>query len=261
MTRPDQPGLPDLSIVVTAHSETVVCGPTMRSADLAVEAARERGYVVETVIALDRATDATRAFFAQSRFDHWQRWEFDEGDLGRVRNAAVPRTSGRHVAFLDADDLFSENWLAEGIAVLDEAAREGRRVIAHAELNVMFDGGNSVLVHIDQSSPLFTPLFAYVRNYHDSLCMTPRQAHLDIPYVSRDIPNGLSFQDWQFSIETMAAGWEHVLVRDTIIFKRRRDASLGQESSNRRSIVRKLPAMAIDRVQDLARTGKAPTGE
>ena len=244
---------PDLSVVVTAHSETIVCGPTMRSADLAVEAARASGYEVETIVALDGATEATRAYFAQPRFDHWQRWDFDEGDLGRVRNAAVARSRGRYLAFLDADDLYSENWLAEGIAVLDDAARQGRRVIAHPELNVMFDGGNSVLVHIDQASPLFTPWFAYLRNYHDSLCMTPREAHLDIPYVSRDIPNGLSFQDWQFSIESMAAGWEHVLVRDTIIFKRRRDTSLGQESSNRRSIVRKLPAMAIDRVQDLAR--------
>ncbi|KAA1426295.1 glycosyltransferase family 2 protein [Nocardioides antri] len=250
-------GTPDLSVIATAHSETVVCGPTMRSADLAVDAARARGYVVETIVALDGATEATRAYFEQPRFGHWVRWEFAEGDLGRVRNAAVARSGGRYVAFLDADDLYSENWLAEGVAALDAAAAEGRRVIAHPELNVMFDGGNSVLVHIDQASPLFTPYFAYLRNYHDSLCMTPREAHLTIPYVSRDIPNGLSFQDWQFSIETMAAGWEHILVRDTIIFKRRRDTSLGQESSNRRSIVRKLPAMAIDRVQDLARLGKA----
>ncbi|MEZ0578841.1 glycosyltransferase [Nocardioides sp. MH1] len=248
---------PDVSLVVTAHSETVVCGPTMRSADLAVAAARAQGYEVETVIALDVASDETREYFDQQRFDHWERWDFQEADLGRVRNAAVARATGRYIAFLDADDLFSENWLAEGIAVLDEAAAQGRRAIAHPELNVMFDGGNSVLVHIEQASPLFTPWFAYLRNYHDSLCLTPREAHLAIPYVSRDIPNGLSFQDWQFSIETMAAGWEHVLVRDTIIFKRRRDTSLGQESSIRRSIVRKLPAMAIDRVHDLARVGKA----
>ncbi|WP_183093438.1 glycosyltransferase [Nocardioides stalactiti] len=246
----------DLSVVVTAHSETVVCGPTMRSADLAVAAARDRGYSVETIIALDGATEETKAYFAQSRFDHWQRWEFAEGDLGRVRNAAVGRSEGRYLAFLDADDLFSENWLAEGVGALQSAEQEGRRVIAHPELNVMFDGGNSVLVHIDQSSPLFTPHFAYLRNYHDSLCLTPREAHVAIPYTSRDIPNGLSFQDWQFSIETMAAGWEHVLVRDTIIFKRRRDTSLGQESSNRRSIVRKLPAMAIDQVEHLARIGR-----
>ena len=115
----------DLTVIVTAHDETVVCGPTMRSADLAVDAARSRGYKVETVVALDKATGATSEYFHQRRFDHWERREMHEGDLGRVRNAIVPETEGRYIAFLDADDLFSENWLAEGIAALDAAAGRG----------------------------------------------------------------------------------------------------------------------------------------
>lgn len=238
----------DLTVVVTAHDETAVCGPTMTAADRAVEVAREAGWTVETIIALDKATDATRAYFAQSRFDHWDHRDMGEGDLGRVRNALLPQTRGRFVAFLDADDIFSENWLADGVALLDAAQRRGERVIAHPELNVLFDGATSVLVNIDQESPLFSPYYLYFRNYYDSLLIAPREAHLSIPYVPRDIPNGLSFQDWQFSIETLAAGWRHAVVRDTIIFKRRRDFSLVVESSNRRSIVRALPEMAIDRV-------------
>jgi hypothetical protein len=83
--------------------------------------------------------------------------------------------------------------------------------------------------------------------------MAPREAHLQVPYVHRDISNGLSFQDWQWGIETMAAGWEHVAVKDTIIFKRRRDASLVTESLGRRAIVRGLEAMAIDRVAGIHR--------
>lgn len=252
---------PDVTVVVTAHHETVVCGPTMRAADLAIAEARDRGFVVEAIVALDCPSDATREYFAQEQLDHWVRFELDEGDLGRARNAVVPQTSGRYIAFLDADDMFSENWLAEGIAALDVAGDEGRRIIAHPELNVVFDGGRSVLVRIDQRSPLFAPHFSYLRSYYDSMCLTPREAHLEFPYSARDIPNGLSFQDWQFTIETMAAGWEHVVVPDTIIFKRRRDESLVVESRARRSIVRKLPEMAIDRIQDLARIGDAPTAE
>ena len=249
----------DLTLVVTAHDETAVAGPTMRSADLAVEAARRRGYSVQPIIALDAATAETTAYFHQPRFDHWERHTMHEGDLGRVRNALLPDTDGEFIAFLDADDLFSENWLAAGLAVLRAGQEHGERLIAHPELNVLFDRNAAVTRNVDQDSPLFSPHYFYVRNYYDSLCLSPREAHLAAPYTPRDIPHGLSFQDWQFSIESMAAGWEHVLVRDTIIFKRRRDASLGQESSNRRSIVRKLPAMAIDRVQDLARIGKSPT--
>jgi glycosyltransferase involved in cell wall biosynthesis len=241
----------DLTLVVTAHDETAVCGPTMRSADLAVAAAREAGLTVQTVIGLDTATDATASYFRNPRFDHWERWELEEGDLGRARNAIVPRTDGRLIAFLDADDLFSENWLVEAVHVLTAAAERGERAMAHPELNVIFDGTRSMLVNIPDDSPLFTPHYLYVRHWYDSLLMAPREAHLEIPYVSRDVPNGLSFQDYQFTIESLGEGWRHLVVPDTIIFKRRRDFSLVTESNTRRSIVRSLPAMAIDRVRQL----------
>lgn len=251
----------DLTLVVTAHDETAVSGPTMRSADLAVAEARARGYEVETVVALDAATPGTAAYFHQPALDHWQRWEYDEGDLGRVRNALLPRTSGRHVAFLDADDLFSRNWLAEAVAALDAAASRGERAVAHPELNVVFDGARTVLVNLDQASPLFAPEYLYVRHYYDSLCVAPREAHLEVPYVSRDVPNGLSYQDFQFTIETLDAGWRHLVVPDTIVFKRRRDFSLVTESNARRSVVRRLPAMAIDRVRGLARARTGGEGD
>jgi len=244
----------DLTLIVTAHNETLVCGPTMKAADLAVDAARAAGYTVQAIIALDNATEETTEYFNQSYFDHWERWVMHEGDLGRVRNALVPRTSGRFIAFLDADDLFSENWLADGIAALKAAEERGESVIAHPEVNVIFDGGKYLLQNVDQDSPLFTPHFLYVRNAYDSLCMSPREAHMEVPYVHRDIPNGLSYQDWQFAIETMSRGWKHMVVPDTIIFKRRRDVSLVTESNTRKSIVRSLPEMAIDRIRGLAKS-------
>jgi glycosyltransferase involved in cell wall biosynthesis len=244
----------DLTLIVTAHSETLVCGPTMESADAAVEAARLAGYDVQTIIALDNATDDTTEYFQQSDFDHWERWVMHEGDLGRVRNVLVPQTAGRFIAFLDADDLFSENWLADALDVLVAAEERQERVIAHPEVNVIFDGGKYLLQNVDQDSPLFMPHFLYVRNAYDSLCMSPREAHLEAPYVHRDIPNGLSYQDWQFAVETMSRDWKHVVVPDTIIFKRRRDVSLVTESNTRKSILRSLPEMAIDRIRDLARS-------
>jgi len=241
----------DLTLILTAHDETLVCGPTMESADAAVETARAAGHTVQAIIALDRATEATTEYFHQPAFDHWERRAMREGDLGRVRNALVAQADGRNIAFLDADDLFSENWLVDGLAVLDGAAERGEKVIAHPEVNLVFDGGAALNHNIAQDSQLFTPHFLYARNGYDSLCLAPREAHLEVPYVHRDIPNGLSYQDWQFAIETMSRGWKHVVVRDTIIFKRRRDFSLMVESGQRKSLVRSLPEMAIDRVRDL----------
>lgn len=243
----------DLSLVVTAHDETVVGGPAMRAAEAAIEAAECGGIAVERFIALDAATESCRAFYAQPRLSKWQIATLDMRELGRTRNEMVSRASGRWIAFLDADDLFSENWLLEGARCLAKAEEQGRMVIAHPELNWLFDGAGAVFTKPNQSDPLFSPYFLYFGNYYDSLCMAPREAHLQVPYVHRDISNGLSFQDWQWGIETMAAGWEHVAVKDTIIFKRRRDASLVTESLGRRAIVRGLEAMAIDRVAGIHR--------
>ncbi|HET7193898.1 MAG TPA: glycosyltransferase family 2 protein [Nocardioides sp.] len=244
----------DLSLIVTAHDETVVAGPTMRSAELAVQDARARGFSVQCIIALDAPTEATVRYFRQPRFDHWERRLLEERDLGRVRNALLPDSDGDFIAFLDADDLFSENWLAEGMVTVRAGQERGERLIAHPELNVLFDRNRAVSRNIDQDSALFTPHYLYVRNYYDSLCLAPREAHLAVPYAPRDIPNGLSFQDFQFSIETMSRGWKHVVVKDTIIFKRRRDFSLMVENMSRATIVRSMPEMAIDRVRDLARS-------
>src|SRR4029078_6235988 len=139
------------------------------------------------------------------------------------------------------------------LSTLCGAGDDGGRLIAHPELNVMFDGKLGVLQNIDQDSPLFTPYHFYMRNYYDSLCLAPRQAHLELPYVHRDLARGLSYQDYQFSIETMARGYRHVVLRDTIIFKRRRDFSLLRESMYNSSMVRALPEMSIGRVSDLRR--------
>ncbi len=243
----------DLTLVVTAHDETAVSGPTMTSADRAITSARAEGFTVQPVILLDAPTEATRAYFEQSRFDHWERRHLDEGDVGRARNAIVHEIKGRYVGFLDADDLFSRNWLAQAVRALETLNADGEQAIAHPELNIVFDGQRDVVLNIDQGSPLFSPHYLYFRHYYDSLCIAPREAHLAAPYTPRDVKNGLSFQDFQFTIQTMGSGWRHVVVPDTIIFKRRRDFSLVTESTSRRAVVRALPEMAIDRVRDLGR--------
>jgi hypothetical protein len=244
----------DVAVIVTAHNETLVCGPTMESAERAIEMARGAGHSVHPILALDNPTEETREYFHQSVFDEWDRRVMHEGDPGRVRNAIVPQIDSRFVAFLDADDLFSRNWLADGVGLLKAADDRGQKVIAHPELNVIFDGGAQLNHNVAQDSPLFTPHFLYVRNCYDTLCLTPRDAHLEFPYGQRDIRNGLSREDWQFAVQTMARGWKHVIVPDTIIFKRRRDSSMMVESAGRGALLRSLPEMAIDRIRDLTRS-------
>ncbi|SLN68949.1 glycosyltransferase family A protein [Roseisalinus antarcticus] len=245
----------DLTVALNAHSETVVAGPTMSSAEAAIAAAEAAGLTVERIIGLDRVSDGARAFFEQPAFDSWRRLELDCGDLGLSRNALAEAATGEIVAFLDADDLFSENWLSDGAAVLRAAAAgrdpRGERLILHPEVNWFFDAARSVLVNPDQGSEFYTPLYWQMANYYDSLAMAPRTAFLEVPYAGRDKERGLGFEDWRWNIETIEAGWRHMTVPDTIIFKRRRDDSLVTQLGASRSVLWDLDALRIDRLETL----------
>jgi hypothetical protein len=243
----------DITVAVTAHSETVVAGPTMRSAELAIRAAEADGFRVERLIGLDAASELCAGFFTQPAFDGWKKAEFDVRDLGRARNELAKIARGESIAWLDADDLFSENWLVAGGRLLAEAHQSRTKIIVHPEMNWMFDTAPSAFVKPMQTDPLFTPHYFNFMNYYDSMCLTPREAVLEIPYTHYDFASGFAFEDWPWNIETMVAGWEHVIARDTVIFKRRRDASLVVTSGQRRTIIWPVEQMAIDKVSVLGR--------
>ncbi|MBN1637153.1 MAG: glycosyltransferase family 2 protein [Deltaproteobacteria bacterium] len=242
----------DITVIVTAHDETVVSGPTMRSAESAIIAAEARGFGVERLIAMDGPTAECRDYFSQTKFYKWKMIEYDFCDPYRTRNASVEAARGRWIAFLDADDLFSENWLMLGGERMAQAEKDGEKAIVHPEINWIFDGAHSVSVKPEQEEEYFTPYYFYFANYYAMLCMAPRRAVLEIPYGFRDLESGFGYQDWQWNIETMAAGWRHVVARDTIIFVRRRDMSISVENRQRKTVIRSLEPMAIDRVGKLA---------
>jgi hypothetical protein len=241
----------DITLALTAHSETVIAGPTMRSAEAAIRAAEAEGLSIERLIGFDTCTEECRTYFSSPAFARWEVAEFGFRDQGRTRNALARVAKGRWLAFLDGDDLFSENWLVEAARLLETARKAGKRIIVHPELNWGFDADQFVLTKPAQDDPLFTPYYFSITNYYDALCVAPCEVWLDHPYAHRAIPDGFAYEDWQWGIETMAAGWHHVVAENTVIFKRRRDSSQTHQSSNRMACIRAVEAMAIDRVLTL----------
>lgn len=243
----------DLTVAVTAHDETLVAGPSMQSADAAIRQVEKLGFSVERLVGLDVPTKECRAFFNQPALNAWTKVELEMADPFRTRNALVEHGLGKWIAFIDADDLVSENWLSKAAARLARAEKDGDAIIVHPELNWIFEGAEVVFAKPSMEDELFLPHYLYFANYYDMMAMAPRQVALDIPYGPRDLKNGLGYQDWQWNIETIAAGWRHVTVQDTVIFKRRRVRSISVENRQRGCVIRVLEPMAIDRVRQFGK--------
>lgn len=246
----------DITVAITAHAETFVAGPTIRSCDAAISAAERSGYLVERLIGLDNATSEATEYFHQPDLEHWRKVPLDVGDLGLARNGLAQSAQGAFLAFMDADDLFSENWLVEGAKALKAAAEQGQRAILHPELNWFFDAANAVLVNPDPTSVFYTPYYWRVGNHFDSLAMADTETFLEIPYRGRDRNNGFGYEDWCWNIETLQAGFIHHVVPDTIIFKRRRDNSLVTELNTNKNVLWELDMLAIDNLHSHAQQNR-----
>lgn len=242
----------DLTVALTAHSESVVAGPTMRSVDAAIHAAEVSGFRIERLLGFDTPGVACRAFMTQPLLSTWKTVDLEFRDQGKMRNELAKLSHGRWIAFLDADDLFSENWLVEAAMIIKRAESVGDHVIVHPEINWVFDAGSFVFSKPAQEDSLFNPYYFYCANYYDALCIAPREAWLECPYADRAVGKGFAYEDWQWAIETMANGWRHVVAENTIIFKRRRDTSQTLEARDNAVLIRALDVMAIDRVKHLA---------
>lgn len=211
-----------ISAVMTAHREGALAGISLRSLLDAAAAAERAGIAVEVLVVLDSASDATREAVGEVVNRGHRMLEVSFKDQGMVRNHAVEHSSGEYVAFLDGDDLWSENWLVESYQF---CLAEGPRTIAHPQLDWFFDTNNNLFFHADQADPAFNPHFLRAGNYWDALCMAPRAAYVEHPYSARDISRGFAYEDWHWNLETYAAGYIHRVVPETIHFKRRRPGS------------------------------------
>lgn len=215
---------PAITAILTGHAEGPLIGLTFRTMLDAVSTARADGLEVEMLVVLDKPDTATREALADAE-DHGCRLievAMPGADHAGVRNRAVEEATGDYIAFLDGDDLWTENWLVDAYAVCES---DPGSIIAHPEANWIFDKGSNLWFLLDQTDEAFDPAYLRFFNYWDVLCLAPRAAYLDHPRAPRAIEAGYAYEDWHWNLQTVAAGYVHRVVPETIHFKRRRASS------------------------------------
>jgi glycosyltransferase involved in cell wall biosynthesis len=218
---------PQVAAILTAYAEGVMAGLSFRSLLDAVAVARADGIDVEVLVVLDNPTDATRTAFSEAEEHGAAVAEVSYADQGKVRNHAVGLTRAGHIAFLDGDDLWSENWLVDAyrMCVEGEGGADQDRVIGHPELNWFFENQQNLYFLPDQTDPAFDPALLRIANPWDALCLAPRAAYVEHPFAERAVADGYAYEDWHWMLETYRDGYVHRVVPETIHFKRRREGS------------------------------------
>lgn len=220
--------LPDVSVVINAHREGLIAAPTLKSLHRAKLYAQAEGYAVETIICLDKCDDLTRQVVQAGADADATILEVEFGDLGLSRNYAVDNAKGRYISFLDADDLFGQNWLALAVKAAD---RESRATIWHPDVNLYFGLEPHIFRHIDMDDEAFDPMSLIAGNPWTALCFGERRVFEAFPYPATDLSLGVGYEDWGWNRRVIARGYVHKTVKGTAHAIRQKAISLVRQTT------------------------------
>ncbi len=219
----------DISAIINLHGEGDMAASSLESLYRATDVAGKQGVSVELIAALDRPDEATLKAVRACARPGLRILQLDKGDLGASRNAAVSTAAGEWVAFLDGDDLWDRQWLAEAFRA---ASADPRDVIWHPEVNVYFGETPSLLVHMDMEDEAFDLAALAAGNYWTALCFTRRRILERTPYPETDLNKRVGFEDWGWNIAAIAAGNLHKVVKGTGHAIRTRPGSLARTTAS-----------------------------
>ena len=211
----------EVAAVVNLHTEGTSATPSLTSAWRAVAAAQANGIDASLILVLDTPDQATTHMAGQWEARGASIIECEVGDLGAARNYAAETLDSEWLAFLDADDLWGEDWLVEAHGAATEAKASMFIDVWHPQLNIIFGDHHSFLHHIPSTDPSFSWARFRLHNAWTALCFV-RRAHIQaVPYPRNNLAAGFGFEDWSWNEEILRRGGRHQVVPNTCHFIRR----------------------------------------
>lgn len=240
---------PVLSIIITAHHEGLLAHKTMLSVFRALEEAKKAGYTYEIIIHIDKGDPTTNTYF--SRYENRKDIKIihgNFGDTGPSRNRAVQESTGRYVAFLDADDLISKNWYLEGIKLLE--SNDDKTIVCPAAILTFGNNEQNILTLQPSSiSKEIDTIIMIGENCWSSVIMANRELLLDIPYQT--LSKGYAHEDYLFNCMALQKNVHFIIAKDTVLFYRRSANSRLSSSNNEHGTIPYTPLFDFDNVKCL----------
>ncbi|MCB1754088.1 MAG: glycosyltransferase [Gammaproteobacteria bacterium] len=230
----------NISCVVTAHRELHLIYPTLKSVFRSVDYAKQYGISTEIIVTLDKSDETTSEIVSRELQGKGKIERVDYGDLALSRNHAVDVAKGSYIAFLDADDLWGENWITNAF-FLSEGREE--EIVCHPQYCIYFGQTQYIFEHIDMESRQFVPDFLYYTNYWTALSFGKVETYKKFPYMKNEIEKGFGYEDWTWNVETVKNGILHKTVPGTAhaIRRGKTDLSLLDKTNMRTTVPRIYP--------------------
>ena len=238
----------DLTAVVTVHDEGLVAHKTMRSVFEALEKVKEAGYIYEIIVHIDNGDAATVRYFERYKDNKDVRiFKNKFGDTGPSRNFAVQESRGKYVAFLDGDDLVSDNWYVSAIKILEKSDREA---VVHPEAILTFgvDQLNVLTLQRDSLSLEKDVAILLGENCWCSVLVAKKETLLKVPYMS--LGGGYGHEDYVFNVKIMENKILHRIAKNTILFYRRSDNSRLSLGNQEHLIIPYMEAFDFEKVKE-----------
>lgn len=210
-----------VSVVMTFHAEGGIAHWALLGFERGRVAAERVGLHVQLIAVLDRADERTRRVveFHPVLRDGDRVLISSHGDPGLARNHGIERSSGYWIGILDGDDYCSANWVVESVRVLSSHPH----VVVHTDYLLTFGSCWEMTRQTDQLAGDGSLETCFKHHLWASTVFARRGLFVQCPYRQANMGlNGFGYEDWDWSLCVLAAGYRHTTAPETALFYRRK---------------------------------------
>ena len=214
---------PDVSVCLFARSERTRLYASVTSVIRSIERAEQEGLAIDLLGVLCNSSGPTESRLCEIMGPRWRNLRLDGSSLGMARRSAALASKGHYVTYLDAGDVWSENWIVAAIAAA--SSRPGPAVWRH---EAVLQSGDDYYHDPENYTCTFQPDecqgFDYAamlgENPFATSFLTQQEILAAVPFPCEDTERGWDSPDWWWNCNVVSEGYHHRIVPETFLYRR-----------------------------------------